>query len=323
MECWQKQLIRSLFHYSRKRMNIERAFIVKTPHIPKRLYKYRQFTRNHVDALEKNVLWMSSPDNFNDPFDSTVSFDPNRFLVENQSVDGFVAMTNELQRTVTAGGTWRPKTLVNPITQREWRRRVVTELLKDIDDSTKVKFAEFVEIYFNRQTDVLVRNLSDGFRKGYSVISLSVNCCSTQMWSHYSDKHRGFAIEYDYEALPHDDLRKRLCFPVFYTKKLRDATRYLADMSDFNNLFGQYICLIKEDQWAYEKEWRIIYAIGPSHANFELTMPQPTAIILGSQVKKADEDAMSALCQTHGIPLRRIIQRSGTFDLSAEDVPLS
>jgi hypothetical protein len=64
MELWQKQLIRSLFHYSAKRMNIERAFMVKHPHVPSHLYKYRQFTPNHMGALEKSVLWMSSPDKF-------------------------------------------------------------------------------------------------------------------------------------------------------------------------------------------------------------------------------------------------------------------
>jgi hypothetical protein len=39
--------------------------------------------------------------------------------------------------------------------------------------------------------------------------------------------------------------------------KLIDATRYLARRADYNNLFGVYICLLKSDEWAYEKEWRI------------------------------------------------------------------
>lgn len=40
MELWQKQLIRGLFHYSTEHMDIERAFLVKHPHVPDRLYKY-------------------------------------------------------------------------------------------------------------------------------------------------------------------------------------------------------------------------------------------------------------------------------------------
>ena len=106
------------------------------------------------------------------------------------------------------------------------------------------------------------------------------------MWSHYSDSHRGFCIEYDFGSLPPADLRRRLCFPVLYRGKRTDATRSITrlDPTDFNNLFGQYLCLLKERQWSYEQEWRIIHAIGATLANRQFVMPVPSAIILGSQV---------------------------------------
>ena len=55
----------------------------------------------------------------------------------------------------------------------------------------------------------------------------------------------GFSIEYDFSKLPYGDLRRRLCFPVFYVSKVRDASRYIfrADVRDFNNLFGQFLAL--------------------------------------------------------------------------------
>jgi hypothetical protein len=31
-----------------------------------------------MDALRKGVLWLSSPDKFNDPYDAAVSFDSDR-----------------------------------------------------------------------------------------------------------------------------------------------------------------------------------------------------------------------------------------------------
>ena len=324
MELWQKQLIRSLFHYSAKRMNIELAFIVKHPHLPARLYKYRQFTPNHLDALSKNVLWMSSPDRFNDPYDAAVSFDTDRFLIEEQSVHDFIASAKEMDRVLKAGGTWQPKKLVHPVQQGTWRQRIMTELLADANIPHKEEFARAISEFMKKQAEDGVKRMSDWFRQGFSVLSLSENVSSTLMWSHYSDSHRGFVIEYDFASLGYGDLRRRLCFPVFYTKKLRDATRYMArsDMTDYNNLFGQYMCLIKQDQWSYEREWRIIHAIGPSHANAELSMPEPSAIILGAQVKQADEDTMAAVCRARSIPLKRMVQRPGRFDLELTDVPL-
>ncbi len=324
MELWQKQLIRSLFHYSAKRMNIERAFMVKHPHVPSRLYKYRQFIPNHLDALNKDVLWMSSPDRFNDPFDAAVSFDSDRFLVEDQSAQDLIASTKEMARIVKAGGTWQPKKLVRPVRQGEWRQKILAELLKEADFPHKDEFVHTIEEFMRKQAEDGVKKMSDSFRQGFSVLSLSADCSSTLMWSHYSDSHRGFVTEYNFETLAYGDLGKRLCFPVFYTKKFRDATRYMArsDMSDYNNLFGQYMCLIKQDRWAYEKEWRIIHAIGPSHANTELAMPKPSAIILGSQVKQSDEDVMRDLCRARAIPLRRMVRSLVTFDLAIADVLL-
>src|ERR1039458_1919090 len=98
MDPWKRQFIRDLFPYSASRVQMERAFLAKHPHIPTSLYKYREFSSNHIDALKKNVLWMSSPDRFNDPYDTTIHFDPNRFLVEDQSLEEFMASLEELER---------------------------------------------------------------------------------------------------------------------------------------------------------------------------------------------------------------------------------
>jgi hypothetical protein len=82
------------------------------------------------------------------------------------------------------------------------------------------------------------------------------------------------------------------------------------------------MCLVKQDDWAYEAEWRIVSAIGPDHANFGMEMPKPTAVLLGAQVTCADEDVMRHLCMTRSIALKRMVQKPGTFELAAEQVPL-
>jgi hypothetical protein len=72
MECWKKKLVRMMFPYSAKRLRIEDAFLLKDKHIPGKLYKYRAFTDNHLQALEEGVLWVSAPERFNDPYDTAV-----------------------------------------------------------------------------------------------------------------------------------------------------------------------------------------------------------------------------------------------------------
>jgi len=323
MELWQKKLIRGLFHYSTEHMNIERAFLIKHPHVPDRLYKYRKFTKYHLDALKKDVLWLSSPDKLNDPYEAQVSFDVDRFIVEDQSVYDFLKTARKARQTIEAGEGWRPSEPERPITAGDWRRKTVSTILQWSNLPKKEALASIVEKLSKEQAMAHVQSMSQQFRAGFSVLSLSATANNKLLWAHYSDSHKGFAIEYDFSSLMYSDLLRRLCFPVFYTKKLRDATRYIAKPGKpFNILFGQYMCLVKQDVWAYEKEWRIVLAIGPGHANFEMRMPKPTAVLLGSQVSSSDEEKMRHLCKHRSITLKRMVQKPGTFELDPVQVAL-
>jgi hypothetical protein len=84
---------------------------------------------------------------------------------------------------------------------------------------------------------------------------------------------------------------------------------------DFNNLFGQLLCLLKSDEWEYEKEWRIVHMIGPSHANMEQRMPQPSAIILGCNASPENEAKLSGICSRIGVRMLRTKQRRDAFRL--------
>lgn len=316
MELWQKQLIRTLFHYSTAHVDVERAFLVKDPHVPARLYKYRQFTENHLNALKKDTLWLSSPDRLNDPYEAQVSFDVDRFTMEDQSVDDLVKTVRESQQAIEAGADWHPSEPKHPINAGDWRRQMVSTLLQSSALPEKDLIASIMEEISKDYALSHVRSMSCQLRKSFSVLSLSAAVNNKLLWSHYSNSHKGFVIEYDFASLPYSDLRRRFCFPVFYTTKLRDATRYIAKLGKpVNSLFGHYMCLIKQNDWAYEKEWRIVHAIGPEHANFEMSMPKPAAVLLGSQVSSSDEETMRQLCKNRSIPLKRMVQEPGTFKL--------
>jgi hypothetical protein len=322
MEQWQRRFIKNLFHYSRGRMSIESAFLAKHPHVPRHLYKFRNFSPNHLDALQKGVLWMSSPDKFNDPFDTTVFFDPDRFLVEDMSREEFIAEVKAIQDAAAKGTPFQPRPLVRPIQAKFWREKIYAEFLASNTTGNRDKLIEFGEHIIREQGRQMRRNMSEQFRNGFSVLSLAGNPTAILMWSHYSDSHRGFCIEYDFGSLPPDDLRRRLCFPVLYRGKRTDATRYMAKRDpahEFNNLFGQYLCLLKERDWSYEQEWRIVDAMGAAYANKQIGMPMPSAIILGSRVKPDDEKWMREFCAKNGIRLKRAVEVDGQIELQIQD----
>lgn len=302
-------------------MCIEAAFVVKHPHVPKRLYKFRAFSPRHLDDLGKGVLRMSSPAKFNDPFDTTVYFDVGRFFVEDLPHDEFLAKVQKLDEARARGEPFIPTPIEHPISNKEWLERRHAEILADEPADRRDKLLAVSERIMKAQATGLRQQMTKYFRDNFSVLSLAGNPTAVLMWSHYSDSHRGFCIEYDFGSLPPDDLRRRLCFPVLYRGKRTDATHYMAkrDPTDFNNLFGQYLCLLKERQWSYEQEWRIVHAIGAPLANREFGMPVPSAIILGSQVRPDDERWMRDFCDRKKIPLKRAVEVDGQLELLIQD----
>lgn len=73
---WQRLFVRRLFPCSASRLDIEGGIAAKNMHIPVRLYKYRDFANAyHLDTLKSDCQWFSSPEHFNDPFDSCAGFD--------------------------------------------------------------------------------------------------------------------------------------------------------------------------------------------------------------------------------------------------------
>ena len=316
MENWRKELIRSLFHYSARRLQIERAFQIKNPHVPNSLYKYRQFCENHIDALSNNVLWRCSPNGFNDPYDTSIYFNIDHILIENVSLEDVIQNTNMLSDEPISG---RPRRLLDPIRVGDWQSRVMEEIISAEPGSMSVTsdIREIASSVFEQQNETNLSHFTEHLQSGFSVVSLSQVPSSILMWSHYSDAHNGFCIEYDFSSISTTDPRRRLCFPVYYRRKLTNATRYVAksDLGNFNNLFGLYLCLLKSDEWAYEKEWRIVMPTGSSHANAEIWMPTPASIILGMRVDEENERWMVEHCRRNEIPLMKVRQRRDAFRL--------
>lgn len=307
MEEWQRQFVRSLFPYSGSRLNIEKAFLVKHPHIPRLLYKYREFKDSHIDALRRGVLYLSSPARFNDPFDTTVYFDPSRFLIENLPVSDFIEKVRSIESDPDSASRQPFQTIKNPIRMDEWLRQATTTILKDEAADLRASLTRFMQDWNERQYREMRDRFRAWLRSGYSVLSLSADPTSILMWSHYAKSHEGFCIEYSFGNLPSADLRRRMCFPVLYREKRTDATRYMinSNMAEYNNLFGQYFCILKNSQWRYEKEWRIVHAIGPDHANREIEMPIPSTIIVGIRARSEHVELMREFCRTTGIELKR------------------
>jgi hypothetical protein len=122
--------------------------------------------------------------------------------------------------------------------------------------------------------------------KQMGVLSLSEINDNILMWSHYSESHTGFCIEF--ERTDSNDLGNwDHCAPVMYDEYL--PTFKPIELADKKTVTR--ILLTKSEFWAYEKEWRIIAKQGNQ------TYPIPgniTGIIFGYKMPSAHRREISA-----------------------------
>lgn len=144
------------------------------------------------------------------------------------------------------------------------------EKLKIIAKNTGQNTAEIDEkiIKFKETMEIIVDELREKINSAFTVTCFSKNPDNILMWSHYSNKHKGFCVEYDLKKMKSVDARLML-FPVLYSNKRPIIPTSLIDFSDLNNvkintdskaMIDMVLTLLtKSDAWGYEEEWRIIY----------------------------------------------------------------
>jgi len=120
------------------------------------------------------------------------------------------------------------------------------------------------------------------------------------MWSHYSDCHKGFCIEYDFSK---DNELAYLLSPVLYVDKIYDITKHTMNADGF-----EFSSLLKSYEWKYEKEWRIEQCNLENAIVTSFGVPKPTAIYLGACIedenkKELEEFAKKNKIQTYKMKL--------------------
>ena len=191
-------------------------------------FKYRSLDNKKEfeeikDSLIDNKLVFSSPNNFNDPFDSA-------FWVQNKG------------------------------TKEEWEEHL---FWLDLDEEDVRYFLnkELKKIGENTYVDsknIPSKDYRNTFRKSIHILSLSQINDNILMWSHYASNHKGiclcFKAELDDENLGfYFDSEFLLLSEVKYKKKFPDPI----NMFEINATSFIDFLTTKYTDWKYEKEWRL------------------------------------------------------------------
>lgn len=214
--------------------NTDYTFLDRFPY----LYKYRAISEYSVKDLLSNSITATSVGEFNDIFDSTVS---------------------DIKR--------RESLLFNYEQEQKLIKNVTSILPEEKREDTIEKIHEHYEK--NRQYEERIARSESRYKfrllpyLNTFAVSYSTSNNSVLMWSHYAGDNTGVCIGYDFNKLnKHSNLRNQI-FPMAYSK----TPIRLSDLLDSDSHEGyQYkfdggvLCaaLNKSNEWAYEKEWRMV-----------------------------------------------------------------
>lgn len=223
-----------------------------------RFYKYAAWIGEAGDYTRKNlmnnVVYLNSPDRFNDPFDFNPVYDSDSTYQEKLS--HFI------------GINIRHKKL-----SKEKARRAAIEMLRSHPAfKNKENLAKFA--YGSKEW----------MRRQFGVTCFSSDPKSSPMWHHYADQHKGICIEWE---LPED--RSVFSLPD-NAKKCAAIWRKVeyAEERPISRIFDDQVTpdsplylslLTKSIDWKYEKEYRLIVANYIGQANYNPLFL--TGIIIG------------------------------------------
>ena len=289
---------------------------------PSRLFRYRECSEVQIDAFDRDLIFVSSADKFNDPYDCLLRFDKD-FLFESINRGASKETIIELRDYLLQG---------NPMP--EWLGRLYGEeragllrdtLMKASDDDIDAHNQEFAlsRSEFDSNVERLFANAVSYFRQNSHLACFSETVKSVTMWSHYAKSHTGFVLEYDLRnlSIKCDHCCKRngcvdrivsTLYPVLYTNVRYDATGfvdyYLGKSFSLtptleDTLFFKKAALYKSPQWSYEKEWRLfLNKVGGTVGIPNLTVEiKPKAIYYGSAISSINKKILSTIAKEKGL----------------------
>ena len=319
MRDWIERMVECLAPEEAGGVRADEAIAIKYQNRAKSVFKYRCSDERSRYNLENDLVWVCSPTSYNDPYDSSISVMPETLTktVVQDGVREFIV--KELGSKV--GAQEIEKILDAPNPALALQELLMIEM-DQVPQEHRAKFREPLATQMKAWEEAFGRVLPASHKDSLKVCSFSGTQYSIIMWSHYADQHRGFCIEYDTESLPPEDLFARMLYPVIYSDKLFDGTKYylaaIRNQKTFNILFPVLAALHKSPEWSYEKEWRLVIPANLVKEAQPWRVPPPKRVYLGSRMPDGETERIIEICKRKGIEVHRMRLADDSFCLRSE-----
>ena len=144
------------------------------------------------------------------------------------------------------------------------------------------------------------------------VFTLSESNNNILLWSHYADGHRGFCIEFVRDPdnqLGNYEITRRVQYRIDYP--------IINPIKD--DAFGNLKFFTKASDWAYEREWRLVYDEGDIEES--LRDADISAIIFGLKMAESHKEVIRKVTSDlPNIKYRQAVKVPDRFELEIEDI---
>ncbi|MBS4067288.1 MAG: DUF2971 domain-containing protein [Sulfurimonas sp.] len=322
----------------------------KNEHLPKSLFKFFPPSEYSLINLENNSLFLSSPRNFNDPFDSFVCIEAEKFkkiyllkklkelnliskeeqedkISEKEYYELYYSWTKETEPPFIPNKT-RPMHFIFALFDiRNKKNGSLSSLLYEIVEEARRECRKKIDYIRNMEFKI---SCFSNFEDETELLK------NTSMWSHYAGNHQGFSIKYktDFNNVINGKAIRCGLFPIHYTAKVpqispRELMRLKLSGEEYKLnkpvLKTAYKTMTtKSRSWSYEKEWRLILSNYDSDILTNNTIPflEAEAIFLGARIESNLKKFLVQIAEKKEIPIYQTKLSNETFELRLEDLYL-
>ncbi len=324
--------------------------------MPKKLYKYFPNTTNDKDgnlvnyshlALENNTVFMQSPSEFDDVYDSDIHIEYEDYekyrlleyckrsllsISDNDTAqelgDLFLRWIFETyQHTHSFDSFFQkaPESELEHISNQCFCLKIQTELLKGLDWGNALKTVILSEY----------EDFATQLKTTFRTACFTTTPYSQLMWGGaYANCHKGFCLEYT--VLPEDnafhDVFANL-FPMVYCRARPNITERIVAYKDTpptdDILWDIYFhgALRKSIDWTYQNEWRLLLPLGRAEGtNYNIQFFPITKVFLGNRMLPEERKTIIDICHRRNIPYVGVTRNPDYFEMKdcnvlCEDCP--
>lgn len=222
--------------------------------MPKFLYKYYRCTDYNFDAIKNRQLFMCSPLEFNDPYDSRIRISSGN----HEEFFNFVLSYLEYKKIrygsdavyVASAKLGFPLHDIDS-SQKEFNFPSMTDLFYEL----LFKIQDLDDFYSYAREQNLNENalLFLKFITRSGITSFSSQYEDPHMWAYYADNLKGFCVKYK--------VRKTDLYKLSKVRYYKNPLKYLSKRKISTSDLESYV-LSKSDHWKFEKEYRLLSCNG-------------------------------------------------------------